>query len=107
MTNQDDFQATTEDGQSFYQYQFTVIDYIDHERTVTPDPQNYTDFIVGVWGKFDKATIKSSHTCLIQRLKMCIHTDVLLVVFFKYISFKDTQNNEAAHGTRIHTHPLV
>lgn len=65
MTNQDDFQATTEDGQSFYQYQFTVIDCADHETAVTSNPHNYTDFIVGVWGKFDKVTIKSSNTCLI------------------------------------------
>lgn len=34
-----------------------------------------------------------------------MHRHVLLVLFFsKYISFKDTENNEAGHGTRLHTH---
>lgn len=81
-------------------FHFTVIDCIDHERTVTVLVLATAQIFLG-GGKFDKVTIKSSNICLIQ-----CYRHVLLVLFFKYISFKDTKNEEA-HGIRLHTHPLV
>lgn len=86
-------------------HHFSVIDCMDSQKSMSPiqSLQLHWDFIASIWRKLDEATRKSL-PCLIQCLKTlaCIHTCIASIQTVFYIRY--TQNNEKAHGTRLHTH---